>query len=348
MIFDMEEQPKSKKGVIALVVLAVLLVATGWFYFSSFGAPQRAEGDIAYEQFTIAEETATGDIIDRLVSEGYITSARAFRIALWWNGTATIESGGYMIAKTLDAWALADIFAKGPALVWVTLPEGYRKEQMANVLRRALGWTREQEIEWVTKDTTQKPDETEGVYFPDTYLIPKDDSTSQVADRLRARFNEKFAVPSKEAKVQNIRWPTLLKIASLVQREAGGKDDMPVIAAVLWNRLLAKNPMKLDIDATLQYARDTQTHYSGSSYNPDGGWWEPAKADDKKIDSPFNTYANKGLPPHPIANPSLDAINAVLFPAKTDCLYYLHAPDRQIYCAKTYEEHKKNIDKYLR
>jgi len=344
----MPEKSRSNKKIIIAAAGLVLVGAAFWFYRGSFGAPEAAEGDIVYTQFTISEDTETGVVIDRLASEGFITSPRAFRVALWWNGTVAIEPGGYMIAKTIDAWALADIFSQGPALVWVTLPEGYRKEQMANVLRRKLGWSREQEIEWVTKDTTQKPDETEGVYFPDTYLIPKDDSTAQVADRLRARFNEKFAPLAKEAAAQNIRWPTLLKIASLIQREAGGKDDMPIIAGVLWNRLLAKNPMKLDIDATLQYARDTRDHYNGSSYNPDGGWWEPAKADDKKIDSPFNTYINKGLPPHPIANPSLDAIRAALFPAKTDCLFYLHAPDKQIYCAKTYEEHKKNIDTYLR
>ncbi|MSR76504.1 MAG: endolytic transglycosylase MltG [Candidatus Ryanbacteria bacterium] len=336
------------KFTIATIVGLVLAVVVAWLYLGSFGAPQKADGDITYEQFTIAEDAGTGDVVGRLSSEGFIKSPRAFRLALWWNGTATIKPGGYMIAKTLDAWTLADIFSKGPALIWVSLPEGYRKEQMANVLARKLGWTDEQEIDWVVKHTAPTPDEIEGVYFGDTYLMPKDDTPAEVALRLRARFNEKFAPLAKEAVAQNIRWPTLLKIASLVQREAGGKDDMPIIAGIMWNRLLAKNPMKLDIDATLQYARDTRDHYAGSSYDPDGGWWGAAKAEDKKIDSPFNTYTNKGLPPHPIANPSLDAINAVLFPAKTDCLFYLHSPDKQIHCAKTYEEHKKNIDTYLR
>ncbi|MEK7630797.1 MAG: endolytic transglycosylase MltG [Patescibacteria group bacterium] len=340
---------------IATIVGLILAVIVAWLYLGAFGAPQEAEGDIAYMQFTIAEDIGTGDVISRLSSDGFIKSPRAFRIALWWNGTASIKPGGYMIAKTIDAWVLADIFTKGPALVWVSLPEGYRKEQMANVLARELGWTDAQEIEWVTKHTALKPDEIEGVYFGDTYLIPKDDTPAQVADRLRARFNEKFAPLAKEAVKQNIRWPTLLKIASLVQREAGGKDDMPIIAGVLWNRLLAKKPMRLGIDATLQYARDSRDHYGAvptgaqlTSYSLKGGWWEPVKIEDKKINSPYNTYLFDGLPPHPIANPSLDAINAVLFPAKTDCLFYLHSPDKQIHCAKTYEEHKKNIDTYLR
>jgi UPF0755 protein len=81
----------------------------------------------------------------------------------------------------------------------------------------------------------------------------------------------------------------------------------------------------------------------------DDGWWAPISADDiKKIDSPYNTYQNSGLPPYPISEPGIDAILAVLNPSQTDCLYYLHDKDRQIHCAKTYEEHEANIDQYLR
>ena len=110
---------------------------------------------------------------------------------------------------------------------------------------------------------------------------------------------------------------------------------MPIIAGIIWNRLDQK--MKLDIDATLQYIKGKA---------PD--WWGKVSADDKNIDSPFNTYKYAGLPPRPIANPGLDAINAVLHPAQTDCIYYLHDSGGQIHCAKTYDEHKLNIDKYLR
>ncbi|MFH1565593.1 MAG: endolytic transglycosylase MltG [bacterium] len=112
---------------------------------------------------------------------------------------------------------------------------------------------------------------------------------------------------------------------------------MPLIAGILWNRLLKE--MKLEIDATVQYARG----------KTEKGWWTPIKASDiTEIDSPYNTYKYKGLPPHPISNPGINAIEAVLNPIETDCLYYLHDDNREIHCAKTFEEHKANIEKYLK
>jgi UPF0755 protein len=122
-----------------------------------------------------------------------------------------------------------------------------------------------------------------------------------------------------------------------VQREAANEADMPLIAGIIWNRLLNDPPMKLEIDATVQYAL-------GESEN----WWPRIKPADYKTDSAYNTYLHTGLPPHPICNPGLDAIHAALNPDETDCLYYLHDSNGQIHCAKTYEEHKLNIEKYLK
>ena len=84
----------------------------------------------------------------------------------------------------------------------------------------------------------------------------------------------------------------------------------------------------------------------GEKLKPAGGR-QITPDDIKNIDSPYNTYENNGLPPHPICNPGLDAIDAVLHPTETDCLYYLHDSNRQIHCAKTLEEHQANIEKYL-
>jgi UPF0755 protein len=135
----------------------------------------------------------------------------------------------------------------------------------------------------------------------------------------------------------NTSYATGIKLASIIQREAAGKDDMPLIAGIMWNRL--NSDMNLEIDATVQYARG----------KTDTGWWAPVTADDiRNIDSPYNTYKNKGLPPYPIGNPGLDAIEATLHPAETECLYYIHDNNRQIHCAKTLEEHQANIDEYLK
>ena len=109
---------------------------------------------------------------------------------------------------------------------------------------------------------------------------------------------------------------------------------MKLISGIIWNRIFSG--MKLQIDATLQYAKGSE----------EDGWWEKVNPKDKNIDSPYNTYLHKELPPSPIANPGLAAIEAAYNPQKTSCLFYMHDKNRIIHCAKTYEEHKKNIQKY--
>lgn len=220
---------------------------------------------------------------------------------------------------------------------WVVIPEGLRKEEIGEILAKTFNWSSEELNKWGNTYTAMKFDYIEGVYFPDTYLIPVTENGLDVSKRMIRHFDEKFAPYISQFAKQNIVWTTGLRLASIVQREAAGKDDMPLIAGILWNRLLKK--MNLEIDATVQYARG----------KTDKGWWAPIKASDiTDIDSPYNTYKYKGLPPHPISNPGISAIEAVLNPTETDCLYYLHDNNRQIHCAVTYEEHKTNIEKYLK
>lgn len=324
--------PKAR-CVIAAIVAAIIAVIAVVAYVSTFGAPQKSAEP---ERFVITLGSGKTEIVGKLRAEGFIKSPWMFRFALRWKSGKDIQPGGYKISKSMDVWEIAGVLAGEPYMKWAVIPEGLRKEEIADILAATLSWNDEEKQEWITKYTAMKYDYTEGVYFPDTYLIPVDEPPLDVAERLRAKFEEQFAPYAEEALKQNIKWDTLLKIASIVQREAAGKSDMPLIAGILWNRLLAG--MKLEVDATVQYARGK---------TPDG-WWMPIKPADKEIDSPYNTYRYKGLPPHPIANPGIDAIKAVLHPEKTECLYYLHDKLGTIHCAKTYKEHQQNIEKYLR
>ncbi len=315
-------------GVIVLVVFAVLVV-----YVVFFGAPQESA---ASELFIVPIGADRAQVIEKLSEGGFIKSSWAFGIALQLHGVSTLQAGGYKISKAMSVWETAGIIGQSPYMKWVTIPEGLRKEEIAELLQKKLGWSDAETQKWVTTYTAEKSDYFEGVYFPDTYLIPVDESPLDVAHRLQAKFEEKFAPYTKDAASQNIKWTTLLKIASIVQREAAGKNDMPLIAGILWNRLL-KN-MKLEVDATVQYARGDKGK----------GWWAPLSSVDKQIDSPYNSYKYAGLPPHPIANPGLDAIRAVLHPETTKCLFYLHDNSKMIHCAETYEAHQRNIRTYLK
>ena len=248
-----------------------------------------------------------------------------------------IEPGGYKISQSMNARELIIVLTSEPQLKWITIPEGLRKEEIGERLAKELHWSNEELEKWNSTYTAMQYDYREGVYFPDTYLIPTDENGLDTAKRMINRFNERFAGYPEKFTAKNIKWTTALTLASIIQREAAGSHDMPLIAGILWNRL--DQNKQLEIDATVQYAK-------GKTEN---GWWSPIKGSDtRSIESPFNTYLNKGLPPHPISNPGMDAIEAVLNPEPTDCIYYLHDSEGIIHCSASFAEHELNIDQYLR
>jgi len=332
-------------GVLVLGVAGSIIA-----YNSFFGAPQK---QAEFERFIIPLKASEQDTIQKLYEQGFIKNEQGFNFVLdRKNLYGKIQPGGYKISKGMTAWQIADVL-KEPYMKWVVILEGLRKEQIAEILAKELGWNDQVKKNWITKYTAMNYDYVEGVYFPDTYLIPKDEAPLQIAQRFIDKFNEKFQPYAGKFLEANIKWNTALKIASIVQREAAGKDDMPLIAGILWNRLL--KGMRLETDDTIQYVRDDVIHYGEArydvqptSYTSEGDWWKPITLADKQIESPYNTYRNEGLPPHPICNPGLDAIDAVLNSAETECFYYLHDPSGQIHCAKTYEEHKENIEQFLK
>ncbi len=336
---------KTRFAMVLMAAIVILGVGGAVAYKLTFAAPER-QAELVQFTIPLGQSDKTGE---ELKEKGFVRSGWAFKFAM---GDAEVEPGAYKISKSMNAFEIARVFKKGSYMEWVVIPEGLRKEQIGELLAEKLGWSDEVKAKWITTYTSMNYDEIEGLYFPDTYLIPVDEEPLKVADRLRAKFNEKLQPYTQEALKQNIKWTTALKLASIIQREAAGKDDMPLIAGILWNRLL--KDMKLEVDATVQYIRDDQIHYGEArydkqpgSYDSEGTWWTPIKPEDKDIPSPYNTYRNKGLPPHPIDNPGIDAIKAVLYPEETECMFYLHDKSKTIHCAKTFEEHKANIATYL-
>lgn len=331
-------------------IVVALFVGAMIFAVAFFGAPQRGA---APEQFTVAlNRDNSGEVAEQLFDQGFIKSRTAFRIAFFGlRGIdlaciGCIEPGTYEISKSMNVWQIVNVFKRGPDMKWVVIPEGLRKEQIAEILARTLGWDERGKSDWVTEDTATEPDYVEGVYFPDTYLIPAGETGPEIAQRFINRFNEKLAPYAARLNQENVKWTTALKIASIVQREGTGKEDMPIIAGIIWNRLL--DGMKLDMDATLQYVRDSALAFDNGFYRGIKIWWLPIAVADKQIDSAYNTYLYQGLPPHPIANPGTEAIEAAVNPAETGCLFYLHDSGGTIHCSKTYGEHLDNIEKYLK
>lgn len=320
-----------KKIIIFFMVLMFILAPSYWYFFGPVGGSSENKIFIIpknLDGFNLVEKLKEEKLIkDNKVLESYINTFVYFN---------EIKPGGYKLNRSM--WAL-DVFRKvngKPDLVWVSYSSCLRKEQVGEILANALGWNENYLNKWNTVYTDTTPEYFEGVYYPDTYLIPIDESGDQVAKRLISRFNEKFAPYAEKYIAANIRWVTGLKIASLIAREAAGLNDMKLISGIIWNRL--DKGMALQIDATMQYTLGK---------NSEGKWWGSIVLDEKQNNSPYNSYLHKGLPPTPICSPNIDYIEAALNPEETDCLFYLHDHFKQIHCAVTYEEHLQNIKKYL-
>ncbi len=310
----------------------IFLIVFVLIYAHLFGPVQKTA---ASEQYIVAIGSTTEQVIGDLKTQGYVRSSWALRLALLGEAQGkSVRPGGYSIAKSMDTWTIAKTLVGPPQLVFVTFPPAIRKEQMGDILATALNWNGDEKQEWNTTATEPDPDFVEGVYYPDTYLIPSDQTPAQFAARMRGRFTDVFAPYAKEALQKGMKWTDVLTLASIVDREAG-KDDKSLVAGILLHRL--DTGMKLQADATLQYVKGTE-----------GNWWPTPTSADKYLESAFNTYQHVGLPPHPIDNPSLESIAAVLNPDSTNCLFYLHDNNHDIHCSLTYAGQKSNVDKYLK
>jgi UPF0755 protein len=226
--------------------------------------------------------------------------------------------------------------AAGMPSLFVNISPGMRQEQVASAFGSQLGWKYADRTQFIKEAKALQPTLPQGSTVPGIYFAsvndPKDVATL-VDDRFNAEVLSKYSTSTQE----QVPLEQAITVASLIQREAGSWDDMRLISGIIWNRIFAG--MKLQIDATLQYAEANQK--GGKS-----GWWPSVEPKDKYIKSAYNTYQHAGLPPGPIANPSVAAILAALNPKKTDCLFYFHDPRGQFHCSKTYAEHVKLLRKY--
>lgn len=254
-----------------------------------------------------------------------------------------------------------------PYMKLVNIPAGMRREEIALKFAKILSWNEENIDGFLNTAPKGEQGALDGYYLPGPYWIKTTATGSEVAHQMLRNFNTKVSEnvladslkkSSSGSSAKKINLDTAVRIASIIQREAAGDVDMRIISGVIWNRIF--KGMTLDMDATLQYAKasEQEVRIENAINNSDKStgsasgttkmvWWPKVASKDKYIDSPFNTYQNKGLPPTAIANPSLKAIAAAFNPAKTDCLFYLHDDNRGFHCTKTYEEHKANVQRYL-
>jgi UPF0755 protein len=211
-----------------------------------------------------------------------------------------------------------------------------RKEQAADAFGSALGWNSKQKKQFMTAVASSTLPLPEGSFEPGVYSVDTGMTPATVQNLVNQRFTEDVLSHYGTTTAQIVPLNDALTVASLIQREAGGPDDMRIISGIIWNRLFAN--MDLQIDATVQYAEANKETY--------GSWWPPVSTRGLYIKSPYNTYVNPGLPPTPIANPSVAAVLAALNPVNTPCMFYFHDKMGQFHCSNTYAEHVALLKKY--
>jgi len=222
--------------------------------------------------------------------------------------------------------------------IHVTIPEGYSIWQIDELLSNK-GITRQKKfLHFALKNNLYKKisylpnSNLEGFLFPNTYAFPKNATVTNIALTMIKEFSNKI-IRKYHNELKNRNLYKVLKMASLIEKEAKLKAEQPIISQVFWRRL--KIGMKLGCDPTVAYAV------------------KKFKAErilyrDLKFNSPFNTYLYKGLPPTPISNPGVSAFDAALHPAKSTYLYFVAKNDGSHYFSKTLREHNKAVEKYQR
>lgn len=315
-----------KKRYVILIILAVALSATYLWWQNGLMAADSSNK--TPKIFIVGKGQGVREIANNLKSQGLIRDQIVFFLYARFKGIdKKIQAGDFRLNSSMKAMDVAEGLTHGTLDIWITLPEGLRADEIADILKTKMPTYEES---WRNKLKAN-----EGYLFPDTYLIPRGADADTVIKVLRDTFETKFS--TLDISKTNFSKNQIVIIASLIEREAKHDEDRAMVASVILNRLSLG--MKLDIDATIQYALGYQ--------QADKRWWKKSLTlKDLKLDSPYNTYLIQGLPPTPISNPGLSSIEAVINPAKTDYLFYLSDSKGINHYAETLAQHNANIKKY--
>lgn len=324
--------PKYKKffpsfGVVRIFVAPVVVVVCLAVFM--FGVHTSVKKDSVFD---ISRGDTVSGVANRLLKQKLIDSVQMFKVAVRLQG-GKIQRGQYDIPRGASAWRIADMFTDGRvASTTIVIPEGLTIKQIKNLLLQSSALTGAVECEANKKAPVCNLKD--GQVFPDTYTVARGTSRLAVLDLARKKMQKVEA--SLKRSVRRLpkplkNWNEVIILASIVQKETPQIREMPIVASVYLNRL--NRGMRLQADPTVVYAlTDGLGDMQGA----------PLLRGHLKMENPYNTYRNKGLPPAPIANVGQAAIGAVLKPADTSFLYFVADGQGGHLFSRDYETHQKN------
>lgn len=292
------------------IFLGLIVITFGIFtYLSSPEDSQSTE-----KEFVVNQGDSISEIATRLENNHYIRNRYVFIFYAYLSDLhKKLQAGNFNLSASFSTNKIVLTLSEAkPAEYWFRIIDGQRIAELS----------------------IKFPLENEGYLFPDSYKIPNDYTPAQILKIIKDNFAHKYSQVKTESSLSDQEVVTL---ASLVEREGRTLESKKMVSGILQNRL--KIGMPLQVDASVQYARDT--------FRKPKEYWLPLAAKDLDIASPYNTYINPGLPPSPICNPGLNSLTAVFNPAPSDYLFYITGNDNLMHYAKTLEEHNLNIAKYL-
>jgi len=304
-----------------IVICALFLVLVSY----QFNLP--ISGESIKQNFSVEKGEGLEKIAINLENDGLIRNKIWFTSYVVYQGwTTKLQAGEYVLNPSLNIKQIAEKLVKGEAVsqdIEVIIPEGFTVKKIDARLAK-LGLIEPGEI-------LIHP-ELEGYLFPDTYLLDVNSTAEDIIIKMRENFNNKLNENLRdEIERQNKTVEEIVIMASLIEKEVKTYQDRRIVSGVFWNRIRDNYP--LQSCATIAYIlEEDKWRYS---------------IEDTKIDSPYNTYQNIGLPKGPICNPGLSAIRAAINPQENDYYFFLSKPSGETVFSKTLKEHNLNKAKYL-
>lgn len=310
------------------ITMATIIFVIGLLFFIWYG--HQPPNSFPTDEVITIEPNGLRGVAETLRENEIIRSSWLFlAYSHFSSAERPIQSGSYIFHRPLtvrDVITQLKNGANGTRVYRLTHTEGRTIAQLTKQVSSILP-------SFDTQLFLQLADGYEGKLFPDTYFIAAGTSP----DELHQLLYQTYVQRVRDGRAQQIADHTLSEyeviiLASIIEREANTPESKRMVAGVLLNRLDIDMP--LQADASIEYVLDKPLY--------------ELTPEDLRIDSPYNTYTNNGLPPTPINNPGLNAIDAVLQPADTDYLYYITAPDGTFHFARDFDKHRQNIQRYLR